>query len=134
MKKLVFIFAFPLLLTSCLKEGSNYVSYTGYINIDQMSVTDTARVGDVVQVFARGGAPNGCWSDLELIMSKQNDSLVYITGIGHFESNDGICTDIYQILDSTFNYKAMKPGIIKFVGQSPNDSLLIESLIVLPAR
>ncbi len=134
MKKLVFIFAFPLLFTSCLKEGSNYVSYTGYINIDQMLVPDTARVGDVVQVFARGGAPNGCWSDLELIMTKQNDSLVYITGIGHFESTDGICTDIYQILDSTFSYKAMKPGTIKFVGQSPNDSLRVESLIVLPAR
>lgn len=134
MKKLVFIFALPLLLTSCLKEGSNYISYTGYINIDQITVPDTARVGDVVQISARGGAPNGCWSDLELIMTKQNDSVVNITGIGHFESTDGICPDIYQILDSTFSYKAAKPGTIKFVGQSPGDRLIIDSLIVLPAR
>jgi hypothetical protein len=134
MKKVIFILVFPLLITSCLKEGSNYISYTGYINIDMVTVPDTARVGDLVEVFARGGAPNGCWSDLELFMSEQNDSVIIITGIGHYESTDGICTDIYQILDSTFTYKAEVPGKIKFVGQSPNNNIVIDSLIVIPAR
>ncbi len=133
MNKLLLIIASSILLTSCLKEGSNYISYTGYISIDQLNLPDTARVGDVVQVFARGGAPNGCWSNLELMMTKQNDSVINITGIGRYETTDGICTDVYQILDSTFKYKASKPGIVKFIGQSPNNIQIIDSLIILPS-
>ncbi|HLN53089.1 MAG TPA: hypothetical protein VK212_05230 [Lentimicrobium sp.] len=133
MKKLALLSATMLLITtSCLKEGTNYVKYTGNINIDTLLVQDTARLGDTVDISVRGGAPNGCWSNLELMLTKENDSLVFLTGIGLFESRDGICADIYQNIDSVFSYKPADTGKIVFIGWSPGDRIVKDSLYVLP--
>lgn len=118
------------MLTSCLDEGSNYLKYTGWINIDSLQVQDSAIVGESVSVMVKGGAPNGCWSALELYMNKENDSVYLINGSGIFESDNGVCTDVYQIVDSTFTFKPSREGVYKFYGQSPGKSPKIDSLVV----
>jgi hypothetical protein len=134
MKKLLFIFLAPFLLTSCLDEGSNYLKYTGWINVDSLSLADSASVGDSVYVMVRGSAPNGCWSALELYMKKQNDSVYIINGSGTFESEDGICNQGLVIVDSSFLFKPVKEGKILFYGQSPDRLPLVDSLIVTQAE
>ncbi|HLO90654.1 MAG: hypothetical protein ACM3ME_08230 [Chloroflexota bacterium] len=133
MKKLLFLLTATLVFSSCLKEGSNYIKYSGWIKIDSIALPDTARVGQTIDIYALGGAPNGCWSGLELQMQKQGDSLVYIAGTGTYESSDGICTEVYPTIDSVFTFKPADTGIIKFVGLSADNSKIVDSLVVLPA-
>lgn len=131
---MIFLLVLPLLLTSCLEEGSNYTKFTGYINIDKMTLPDSASVGDTIQIAVKGGAPNGCWSNLELTMTKLNDSLVSFTGIGLFESTDGICTEIYQTIDSSFDFIPKTPGKWQFYAHSANNKYIVDSLFVSPKR
>lgn len=131
MKKLFFIILIPVLFTSCLDEGSNYLKYTGWINVDSVQIQDSAVVGESVPIIVNGGAPNGCWSALELFLNKESDSVYLINGSGIFESDDGVCTDVYQIVDSTFIFKPSKQGVYKFYGQSPGKTPIIDSLIVV---
>jgi hypothetical protein len=135
MKKYAFLLLLtPLLFASCLKEGTNYIKYSGWINIDSISLPDTAIQGENIDLYAMGGAPNGCWSGLELQLQKQGDSIVIITGTGTYESTDNICTEIYPIVDSVFTYKAVDTGVIKFIGLSRDNSRKLDSLVVVPAR
>lgn len=124
----------PLLFASCLKEGSNYIKYSGWINIDSISLPDTAVQGENIDIYALGGAPNGCWSGLELQLQKQGDSIVLIAGTGTYESTDGICTENYPLVDSVFTYKAVDTGVIKFFGLSRDNTRIVDSLIVLPSK
>lgn len=133
MKKYLFLLLSTLLLTSCLKEGSNYIKYSGWIKIDSLALPDTARVGQTIDIYALGGAPNGCWSGLELLMQKQGDSLVFIAGTGNFESTDGICADIYPTVDTLFSFRPSDTGVVKIIGQSMDNTRIVDSLIVLPA-
>jgi hypothetical protein len=133
MKKLtIFLVIIQFITSSCLKENSNYTRFTGNINVDSIQVPDTVVLGESVTVKAQGGAPNSCWSKLELMLSQENDSLVLITGIGWFESYDGICNDIYLKVDSSFTYKPTDTGKIMFLGLSPGNRIKMDSLIVVP--
>lgn len=135
MKKYVLLLLLtPLLFASCLKEGSNYIKYSGWINIDSLSLPDTVIQNQNINIYALGGAPNGCWSQLELQLQKQGDSIVIITGTGTYESTDGICTEIYPIVDSVFTYKAVDTGLIKFYGLSRDNTKIIDSLVVIPVK
>lgn len=118
-------------MSSCLKEGSNHIKYSGYINLNTLTVPDSATVGEDVEIKVKGGAPNGCWSDLELTMQKENDTLYNIAGVGVYESWDGLCTDIYPLVDSTFTFKPSKAGTYKFVAYSANNTRLIDTLHVV---
>lgn len=131
MKKIILLVLLPVLVSSCLKEGSNHIKYSGYININTLIVPDTGFVGEDVEIKVTGGAPNGCWSDLELTMQKENDTLYNIVGVGIYESWDGLCTDIYPLVDSTFTFEPSKAGIYKFVAYSSNNVRLIDTLHVV---
>lgn len=134
MKKLFVLFLLPFIFSSCLEEGTNHVKYTGWIIIDEFSLPDTALVGQYINIPVKGGAPNGCWSDLELQLTKESDSTVYITGTGTFESTNGICNDIYQNTDTVFEFKPVKTGVLKFTAFSAGGSEEVDSLIVISGR
>lgn len=134
MKKMILFLVLPLLMTSCLDKGSNYTRFTGNINIDKMTLPDSASIGDTIQIAVKGGAPNGCWSELELTMNELNDSLIAFSGIGLFESTDGICTEIYQTVDSSFDFIPKKAGKWQFYAYSANNKSIIDSLVVVANR
>jgi len=134
MKRYLLLLLSLFLFTSCLKEGSNYIKYSGWIKVDSIALPDTAVQGQNIGIYALGGAPNGCWSNLELQLQKQGDSVVFITGTGTYESTDGICTEIYPITDTIFTFKASDTGVIKFIGLSPDNTQKIDSLVVIPAE
>lgn len=133
MKKYLVLLLTAFVFTSCLKEGSNYIKYSGYINVDSMVLPDTAIVGQTVDVYVLGGAPNGCWYGLDLQLQNQGDSLVTIFGTGTYESTDGICTDIYPIVDTIFSFKPVDTGLVRFVAISMDNEKIKDSLVVLPS-
>lgn len=96
-----------------------------------MTLPDSALVGDDVEIKVVGGAPNGCWSDLELTMQKENDSLYNIAGIGVYESWDGLCTDIYPLIDSTFTFEPSRAGTYRFIAYSLNNVRFVDTLHVV---
>lgn len=116
-----------------MKEGTNNLYYTGSIFIDQMTMPDTAYVGDTVAINVKGGAPNGCWSNLELFFDEQSDSLYVISGVGTFASTNGICNDIYLNVDSTFTIQPTKPGKYLFIASLPEGESIKDSIIVVNA-
>jgi hypothetical protein len=121
-------------MISCLKEGSNHLKYTGSIYITKMTLPDSAKVGDIINVDVTGGGPNGCWTNLELSLKKSNDSLVLIYGSGIYESTDGICSDYLPTVDSTFKFKVTRTGSYMFVAHSPDNQVIIDSVFVKPLR
>lgn len=131
MKNIIIFGILLLALTSCMEDRENYVRYTGWINIDSLSVPEGAVLGETIDIFVKGGAPNGCWSGLGLNFKKENDSTYYINGTGVYERRDGICTDVYQIVDSVFYLKTTRAGTIKFIAQSANDKQIIDSVFVV---
>lgn len=133
MKKLIYLLFLPIIFTSCLKEGSDYRQFTGWIDIDTLIVTDTAIINSDVLINVSAGAPNGCWSNLEIDLVKQNDSVYTITGSGKYESRNGICSDEYVSVDSSFKIKPSKIGKLLIIGYSPNKHPIKDSLIVIPA-
>lgn len=133
MKKIALFLFLPLLLNSCLDTGGNYMKYDGWIYTDQVSIPDTAQLGDSISLYVKGGAPNGCWYNLMLNLTKQSDTLYYIAGTGTYESTDGLCTEIYQVVDTNFIFKPLSAGKYMFIAQSPGRPDIKDSLIVISA-
>lgn len=131
MKKLAFLLFLPVIFTSCLKEGSDYRQFTGWIDIDTLIVTDTAIINTDLLINVSAGAPNGCWSNLEIDLVKQNDSVYTITGSGKFESHNGICSDEYVSVDSSFKIKPSKLGKLSLIAYSPNKQPVKDSLVII---
>lgn len=135
MKKLAILLFLPIIFTSCLKEGSDYIQYTGRIDIDTLVVADTAVINTDLLINVSAGAPNGCWSNLEIDLVKQNDSVYNIIGSGKFESHNGNCTDEYVSIDSTFKIKPSKLGKLLLIAYSPNKQPIKDSLVIIsPSR
>ncbi|MFA6949391.1 MAG: hypothetical protein WCQ70_01785 [Lentimicrobiaceae bacterium] len=134
MKKIALFLFLLLLLNSCLDTGGNYMKYDGWIYTDQISIPDTAIVGDSISLYVKGGAPNSCWYNLVLNLTKQSDTLYYIAGTGTYESTDGLCAEIYQVVDTNFIFKPLNAGKYMFIAKSPGQPDIKDSLIAISAK
>jgi len=135
MKKLpLMLFLFPLVFASCDLGGEHYSRYYDYVDIDVLSVPDSAMTGDTVPVYARAGAPNGCWSQLELYCYPYNDTLYLVNASGLYESHDGVCPEIYVTKDSTFRFIPDTAGVYIFAAQSRSKPVMFDTLVVMHAR
>lgn len=129
MKKIHFIFAlFALLATACNIGGENYSRYYSYVNIDQTNVPDSAKVGDTVDLYFRAGAPNGCWSDLNIYLYPYNDTIFILEAIGLYESYDGICPEIYITSDTIFRFVPDTARTYIFASQSATLNTKLDTL------
>lgn len=136
MKKLNFLTIALLLLSlaSCKLDGESYQRFYGKINIDSLVVQDSAFVGDTVFIYAQAGVPNGCYSDPTLFFHSNTyfDTLFLINAYANFESHDNICTDIYMLKDSTFQFIADSVGTFIFISDSEFRKPKYDTLVVVP--
>ena len=136
MKKLHFLFVALLLLSlaSCKLDGDSYQRFYGKVNIDSLKVQDSAFLGDPVFIYALAGAPNGCWSGLDLFLTPypHNDTLYVISSFGTFESYDHICPEIYVLKDSTFKFIPDTTGMFIFKSDSQSRMPKYDTLVVVP--
>lgn len=129
MKKMHFVFVLlSVLAAACNIGGENYSRYYSYINIDETSIPDSARVGDTIDLYFRAGAPNGCWSDLQIYLYPYNDTIFIIEGIGLYESYDGVCPEIYITADTTYKFIPDTARTYIFASQSATLNTKLDTL------
>lgn len=109
------------------------MKYDGWIYIDQVSIPDTVTVGDTILINVKGGAPNGCWYNMAINLTKLSDTVHYITGTGTYESTDGLCTETYQNVIENFSFNPLHAGKYMFIAQSPGRPDIKDSLIAIQA-
>lgn len=124
MKTIVYL-VIALLLISCLKTGENsyYVRTTGRVKITQAYIPDTVTINQYAEIEARAEASNGCWSNINFILSKRTDFEYSLEAFGVFEST-GSCEDIMVFGDSTIAFKPTIPG--QYIFQVTKDETEIE--------
>ncbi|MFH1119453.1 MAG: hypothetical protein V1775_06485 [Bacteroidota bacterium] len=109
-----------LLIASCDPNGGSYEKYTGYVNIVETIIPDSAFSGEEIPVHIVANAPNGCWSDLTITVGKSvlADTLYGIYATGNYESYNGLCTEILIVKDTTYLFKPDTAGTYVFVSYS----------------
>ena len=109
--KIVVYFVISLLAISCLKKGENgyYIRTTGRVEIKQAVIPDTVTDNQYAEIMAWAEASNGCWSNLNFVLTKTADFEYSLEAFGIFEST-GYCEDIKVLGDSTIVFKPTVTG------------------------
>jgi|WetSurMetagenome_2_1015567.scaffolds.fasta_scaffold92866_3 hypothetical protein len=131
MKTFIFI-AIALLALSCLKNGENsyYVRTTGRVEIIQFNIPDTAANNQFTEIHAKAEALNGCWNNLNIVLTKKSDFEYSLEAFGVFESI-GYCEDIKVYEDTTIAFKPTKTGTYKFDITKNENLTVVDSMIVV---
>ena len=130
MKTFVY-FIIALLASSCLKTGNNtyYISTTARAEITHTDIPDTATVNLVTSIKAWAEEPNGCWSNLNFILTKNNDFDYSLEAFGRYEST-GTCPEIKVYGDTTIAFKPASSGIYKFHVTKSQDEIVTDTMVV----
>jgi hypothetical protein len=109
--KIVVYIVISLIAISCLKKGENgyYIRTTGRVEITHVVIPDTVTNNQYTEIMAWAEASNGCWSDLNFILTKTDDFEYSLEAYGIFEST-GYCEDIIVLGDSTIVFKPTVAG------------------------
>jgi hypothetical protein len=133
--KIIGYFVIVLLAVSCLKPGkdSYYVHTTGRVEITQVDIPETAIVNQYIEIKARAEESNGCWSNLNFTLTKNNDYEYSLEAFGIFEST-GYCADIKVYGDTTIAFKPTITGkyifhTIKSESEVQSDTLIVSNEI-----
>lgn len=132
MKKFLLLLLVPFLFSSCTSlEGDNYSKFNGWVNISETQIPDSAVAGQQILITAKAMAPNGCWSDLNFFLTRQNvDTLYTINAMGLYESYDGICAQVAITADTTFKFTPDSAGLYVFISQSVSLEAHIDTMVV----
>jgi hypothetical protein len=132
MKKVIYL-VIALLATSCLKPGENsyYIMTTGRVEIIQSEIPDTGIINQFAELKARAEESNGCWSNLNFVLTKKSDFEYTLEAFGVFESY-GICEDIKVYGDTTIPFKPTKEGLYKFQITKSETVTVVDSMVVAP--
>lgn len=132
LKSMIFLLVVTFLMASCDLENDSYNSFTGYVNVDDTQLADSAFTGQTVPVTVHAMALNGCWSDLKIYLEKSNvaDTLFSIVATGYFESFNGICTELLVTADTVFNFRADSAGTYIFTSYSGDLNPKYDTLFV----
>jgi hypothetical protein len=109
--RIVVYLVISLIAISCLKKGENgyYIRTTGRVEIKQVVIPDTVTNNQYTEIMAWAEASNGCWRDLNFILTKTDDFDYSLDAYGIFEST-GYCADIKVLGDSTIVFKPTVAG------------------------
>jgi hypothetical protein len=131
MKTFIF-FAIAMLALSCLKEGGNsyYIRTTGRVEITQVNIPDTTTNNQFADIDAIAEAPNGCWNNINVILTKINDYKYSIEAFGVFESI-GYCEAVKVYEDTTIAFKPTQTGTYKFEVTKNQNETVIDSMVVV---
>lgn len=133
MRTLSLILLVSLFITSCSSlEGESYSSFTGYVDINEVVIPESAYTGDEVPISVQAVAPNGCWSNLLVTMGKSMyvDTIYAISATGVFVSVNNLCADIQVVRDTTLTYKADSAGTFVFISYSAYRQPRFDTLVV----
>jgi hypothetical protein len=120
LKSIIFLLVITFLMASCDLNNDSYNSFTGYVNVDDTQLADSAFSGQTVPISVHANALSGCWSGLKIYLEKSlvSDTLFSIVATGNYESYNGICAEIIVSTDTVFQFKADSAGTYIFTSYS----------------
>jgi hypothetical protein len=114
MKPITF-FILALIAFSCMKSEQNsyYIKTAGRVGIKFAEIPETAKVNQDTVLRARAEESNGCWSNLNFVLTKESDFEYTLEAFGLFEST-GYCEDILVYADTVIPFKPTITGTYIF--------------------
>ena len=131
MKTILFLII-AFFAVSCLKSGENsyYVRTSGRVEIIQSDVPDTAINMQFTEIKARAKETNGCWSNLNFVLTKNSDFEYSLEAFGTFESY-GACPDVMVYGDTIIAFKPTQTGLYKFNILKSQNVTVTDTMIVV---
>ena len=123
--KIIGCFIIALAAISCINPGENkyYAKFSAQIEIKQTDIPETATVNQVSDIRARAEQPNGCWSNLNFVLTKTGDQEYLLEAFGVYESY-GICPDVLVHGDTTIAFTPTLTGKYIFhISKSETETL-----------
>jgi hypothetical protein len=112
-----------------LSKNEYYIRVTGEVEIIHTMIPDTVNNMTDTQIVANSKAPNGCWSDLTFMLSKEGEFEYSLKAFGIYESF-GTCPDGIIYGDSVITIKPTQTGLYRFhIYKGPTD-VEIDTMIV----
>ena len=128
--KAVFILSlFVVVFFSCSIKNDKFFTSTDVIEIKQCVIPDSAMLGDTVQINAKSQQPNGCWYNLNFVLSKNNDTTYRIKAFGSFSNQGRVCPAILVNKDTILRFIPLKRGKTLFYISQPTFAT-IDTLVV----
>jgi hypothetical protein len=128
MKYILFLVVLVIIF-SCSGNNDKYFISTDVIEIKQYSLPDTANLFDTIKVGAMAQEPNGCWTNLNFVLSKITDTTYRLKAFGTFENHGGICPSVIVEKDTSIIFIPIKRGNILFYITQPTTAK-IDTLFV----
>lgn len=98
-----------IILASCNLEPP-YSSYSNVpVHITSLTVPESGIVNQPVTFLAVAAAPDGCWMDLKLILTKKEDFKYDLYAVGSYESY-GVCPQVEVSRDSILTFTPTVAG------------------------
>ena len=129
--KLFIYVLIAIMSLSCSKIFKNdfYMIMTGPVEISHAEIPDTIDNMAFAQIKANAQAPDGCWRNLNFVLTKTAEYEYSLQAFGVFESF-GTCPNIMVYGDTTISLQLTQSGLYKFyVSKNPND-FEIDTMIV----
>ena len=129
--KAILFFSLAFLAISCFDQKSNYyyVRSTEHIDFTVHGIPDTMINNDTTHIILNAKQESDCWSNLNFVLSKINDSDYSLEAFGVFESF-GSCSDKLVLADTTIPFKPTKTGIYRFYVVKSTGEYVIDTMIV----
>ena len=129
MKPILILTLFVIVMYSCSIKSDNFYSSTDVIEIKQCVIPDSTVLGDTIQITAKSQQPNGCWYNLNFVLSKNNDTTYRIKAFGSFSNQGQVCPAVLVNKDTIFRFIPLKRGKTLFYITQPTFAT-IDTLVV----
>jgi len=129
--KSIGLFLLALVAVSCwkLNDSGSYILTSGRVEITQSDIPENATVNQLTEIKARAEESNGCWSNLNFILTKNNNFDYSLEAFGRYEST-GTCPEIKVYGDTTIAFKPTSSGIYKFHVTKSQYEIVTDTMVV----
>lgn len=124
MKYTILIF-FAFFLLSCSKE--NEKGQFEPVVVSTTEIPSTAKIGELVPIHVKAYTPNGCWSKLQISLTKNDENHYLIIAKG-YNNGDLTCPDIVIQKDTVFNLSFNKVGAYFFQSNKSPFTILHDTI------
>jgi hypothetical protein len=122
--KLILFIGILILTYACSSKDKNYYFKTDVIEIVHYSIPDSMNLFDTAHIEAKSEEPNGCWRDLNFVLSKSTDTIYRLKAFGTFEGTGGVCPTVIVSKDTIINFIPTRRGMFIFYINQPTTTIL----------
>ena len=104
--KFIFTITLTLIIIACINCNDLYIKKTDVINISEISVPDSSLLNEIIRIYVKAEANNGCWNNLYITLNKVDDFNYQLNGYGTFSySHSHIDNVVKYIMNQEQHHK-----------------------------